>query len=267
MKDSAIVAETSKAAKKEANRKKISRELIRFLITGIVCTVIDFAISYVVVLLLSTNLSTMGDWGGYLSFAISVTCGFVISCLVNFLLSRFFVFKNVDKNIDTGKASVFWIYFFLALGGWLIGLGVQEAGAYLCNYLWSLNISLDISKVSWLDLFNEGGLAFWAFVVIFVIKTCVTLIYNYLTRKFIIFKAPKSEDDPLVAVASSFEEARPLENPDDKPCTKESLQKIVHEELLSYYGKGQLIISEDEARWIIEDELDRYWKSHPSRNQ
>ncbi len=254
---------TDKATK--PHNKKLSWELFRFLITGIVCTVIDFAVSYLLVFAFSSNLSTIAEWGTYLSFAIAVTVGFVISCLVNYLLSRFFVFKNVDKNIDTGRAKVFWIYFFLAVGGWLIGLGIQEVGVYLSDTYWGLNIGLDISKVSWVDLFNEGGMAFWAFLIIFVIKTCVTLVYNYLTRKFIIFKAPKDEEsEPIVAVENAAPVEQPVEDPDSRVASRESLQKIIHEELLSYYGKSQLLITEKEARLLTEEELDKFWKSHPA---
>ena len=145
-------------------------------------------------------------------------------------------------------------------------LALQEAGVFLCNYLWQLDISLDIANVSWGNLLETGGLAFWAFLVIFVIKTIVTLIYNYTTRKLIIFKAPKEEqvENEKAAPAASETTAPTYSDPSTRPCTPESLQKIVHEELLSYYGKSQLVISEDEARSLMKEELDRFWKSHPS---
>ncbi len=254
------------ASKKEANKKKLSLELIRFFFVGVLCTVIDFALSYVIVWALADNLSAINEWTGYVSFAIAVTVGFVVSCCVNFVLSRTVVFKNVDKNINTKTAKAFWTYFFLAVGGWLIGLGLQEAGVYLCNYLWELDISLDIANVSWSNLLETGGLAFWAFLVIFVIKTIVTLVYNYLTRKFIIFKAPKEDQaEEEAAVPAPVDAAAPVYyDLSTRLCTPETLQKIVHEELLSYYGKSQLIINEDEARALVKDELDRFWKSHPS---
>lgn len=267
-KDISVGTETLDAAasKKEANKKKLSLELIRFFFVGVLCTVIDFALQYVIVWALSDNLSAINEWTGYVSFAIAVTVGFVISCCVNFVLSRTVVFKNVDKSINTKTAKAFWTYFFLAVGGWLIGLALQEAGVFLCNYLWQLDISLDIANVSWGNLLETGGLAFWAFLVIFVIKTIVTLIYNYTTRKLIIFKAPKEEqvENEKAAPAASETTAQTYSDPSTRPCTPESLQKIVHEELLSYYGKSQLVINEDEARSLMKEELDRFWKSHPS---
>lgn len=267
-KDITIEAESldEAASKKEANKKKLSLELVRFFFVGVLCTLIDFVLQYVIVWALSDNLSAINEWTGYVSFAIAVTVGFVVSCCINFVLSRTVVFKNVDKNINTKTAKAFWTYFFLAVGGWLIGLALQEAGVFLCNYLWQLDISLDIANVSWANLLETGGLAFWAFVVIFVIKTIVTLIYNYTTRKLIIFKAPKEDDEEEIkATPTPTEAVAPAANdPSTRPCTPESLQKIVHEELLSYYGKSQLVINEDEARALMKDELDRFWKSHPS---
>jgi hypothetical protein len=50
---------------------------------------------------------------------------------------------------------------------------------------------LDVTQVSLATIFKGESVAFWAFVVIFCIKTLVTLIYNYITRKAFIFKAPK----------------------------------------------------------------------------
>lgn len=253
--------------KKKAHNKKLSWELLRFLITGIICTVIDFGVSYGLMFVFANNLSLIEGYGNYLAFGIAATAGFVISCIVNYVLSRFFVFKNVSKDADTKSAKAFWIYFFLALGGWVIGLGLQELGVWICQLCWNMNLSLDITQVSWVDLWNEGGLAFWAFVVIFVIKTCVTLVYNYITRKTIIFKKPKEGEEEVIAPIEKEEEKETTYvAPEEKLVTAESLRQIVHEELLSYYGKGQLIIDEKEAREVVESELDKYWKTNPSRH-
>ena len=82
-----------------------------------------------------------------------------------------------------------------------------------------VKIAYDITKVSWADLFNEGGMVFWAFVIIFCVKTLITMIYNYLTRKLIIFKSPKKvveEPAPVVeepVVEEVKEEPKPTPTP------------------------------------------------------
>jgi putative flippase GtrA len=179
------------AKKNELRKKNLFNEIIRFGIIGVVCTLIDFGVSFAFIKVFSSNLATQGNWGGYLSFAIAGTISFLISSFVNFIFSRIYVFKNVDKNIETNNQKTFWFFIVLGAGGWLIGIALQELGVWICNVAWSLNLSLDVTQVSLATIFKGESVAFWAFVVIFCIKTLVTLIYNYITRKAFIFKAPK----------------------------------------------------------------------------
>lgn len=284
--------EVEKEDKKASRKKSTGHEILRFVLVGVLCTVIDFGLQYLLMWLFRDNLSTIG--GGYLAWAVATTCSFIIASIVNFIFSRRYVFQNVDKNIKTNNMKTFWVYFGLGAGGWVIGLGLQELGVYLCNVIWDMNLALDITKISWGDLITVGGLAFWAFVIIFCIKTCVVMIYNYITRKKIIFKAPKGdkaaseakgdevyvvnldEDKKPASESAKSGEKKPADkkseekkseetNASSKPLTPEQLRQIVHEELRTYYGKGDLIITESEAKQIVEEELDQYLADHPKK--
>jgi putative flippase GtrA len=194
-KEEVKTSEKSSASLDEKSEKKNKNqfsEIIRFALVGALCTVIDFGISFLFLKIFKSNLSTIPNWGGYLSFAISGTISFFVSSVVNFIFSRIYVFKNVDRNIKTNNQRTFWVFIALGVGGWLIGIGIQELGVYICNVAWNLDLSLDVTTVSFQTLFQTGGIAFWVFVAIFCIKTGVSLIYNYITRKLFIFKAPKA---------------------------------------------------------------------------
>lgn len=275
-----------KIEKRERRKKSRVREIIRFIITGLIATAIDAVVFFVLMKYVFNGLASQGGdggWGGYVAWGISTTISFFVSCVVNFFISRLWVYQNVDKSINTKTQKAFWSYAGLAAFGWLIGLAVQEGGVVLCNFLWpELKLSTDFVKVSWTDLWNEAGLAFWAFATIFVVKTCVTLIYNYLTRKNLIFKAPKKEDegfgkpdsDKSMVVTmvpqqenqgkkkkgkGNKEEPKPVKS---NLTTASSFKKIFHEEVQSSLGKGQKRVSSLDATKIVREEIDRYNEIH-----
>ena len=158
-----------------------------------------------------------------------------------------------------------------------MGLGLQQLGVWVCNVSFpEIHLSYDFTKVSLGNLFNEGGLAFWAFVVIFAIKTLVTLIYNYITRKLIIFREPKKKEEdlyakpstlyPLVVTAVDDENKKPV---DDRPhyTTKESFAKMLHEETDAILGKGKYRVNESDARRLINEELEAFEREHPTKKK
>jgi len=263
--EEAGIIEREKEIKKEKRRKSRGLEILRFIVVGIVCTVLDFAIQYCLMKWAFHFLLEYESWGEYVAWGLSVTIAFLIATFVNFLFSRLWVYQNVDKRIKTNNAKTFFIYLGLGVGGWAIGLLIQECGVLLCNFLWpDLSLSLNFVEVSFAELFTIGGVSFWAFVAIFVVKTCVTMIYNYLTRKHIIFKEPKelppynvpSTDAPLVVTAA--------ENEPDVPhlVTRSSFKKIFHEETEAVLGDPYKIVHTSQARKIIREELTEYESHH-----
>jgi putative flippase GtrA len=185
----------SKSLSMQKNSKSSKKgqlyEIFRFIIVGGVATIVDFLCEFVTLKLFENNLSTQGSWGGYVSFAVATVVGFAISTIVNYVFSALWVFQNVDEKAKTKSQKSVWLFTGLSAIGLLLGVGLQELGVWICKASFGLDLSLDITKVSFATLFQEGGIAFWAFVIIFCIKTAVTMVYNYITRKKLVFKAPE----------------------------------------------------------------------------
>ncbi|HBB05052.1 MAG TPA: hypothetical protein DCZ41_00395 [Firmicutes bacterium] len=264
--------EKEEALKKEKRKKSHGLEILRFIVVGILCTAIDFFSQFALMKWAFPSLIEQGAWGEYLSWGLSVTIAFIIANVINFVFSRLWVYQNVDKNINTKSAAAFFAYLGLGAGGWLIGLGLQELGVWVCNISFAnIKITYDFTQVSFGNLFEEGGLAFWAFCIIFAIKTIVTMIYNYLTRKLIIFKEPKKEvepfekpstDEPLVVTASKEEEPQKEERPHF--TTKASFTRILHEEMETMFGKPYYKTYTSDARRLIHEELEAFEREHPT---
>ena len=167
----------------ENKDKKISLEIIRFAITGVVSAAIDFITCYIVTVLLKKT--SMNDT---LIVAISTLIGFIVSVIVNYILSTVWVFKNV-KDKSKAKTPLFIVLFIiLSALGWGISFGTMELCRIACNAWWSVDINaveLKFSAITTLD--------FWLYAIAFVLKTLLGMIWNYLTRKFILYKAPKEE--------------------------------------------------------------------------
>lgn len=174
---------------KQQKDKNIWLEIIRFVLTGGICTLIDFFCTFAMMRWILPSLAQSHE---YIAWAIATLFGFVVSTIVNFILSRVFVFKNT--NVNTKTFGYFMFYAGLSVVGFLIGLGIQELGVFIVQATTSIAIGYDITKVSFVELFQEGGLSFWLFAIIFVIKTLIVLVWNYLSRKFFIFRAPKIEE-------------------------------------------------------------------------
>lgn len=169
--------------KVEKRKKNIWLELFRFVLVGGGATLIDFVCEWAIFALIGDSLSAA--WKN----AIAVTVGFIVSTIFNYLLSLIWVFKNV-KDEKKARSKSYALYFvILSAIGLGIGIGLQELGQVTCMS----SFSIDISSISFKNVFSQNSNAFWAFTVVFVLKTMVTMVYNYLTRKLILFKAPKDE--------------------------------------------------------------------------
>ncbi len=270
--------------KKEKRKKNRLLEIVRFIVTGVICTLIDAGLFYVLMKFVFNGLAEKGvtdGYSGYVAWGIATTISFLVSCFVNFFISRLWVYQNVDKSINTKSAKSFWTYVGLSALGWLIGLGIQEAGVFACNTIWpDINLSIDFVKVSWSDLWNQAGFAFWAFAIIFVIKTCVTLVYNYLTRKFIIFKEPKkakeefgkvnAADNLVITVGepainknkSDNEKKAKVKEGKNNFVTHASFKKMFKEELEKTYGPEQKRVNESDAIKIVREEIEHFDTTH-----
>lgn len=186
--------ELTKEEKKEIWQKSLLFEILRFGIVGVACALVEMAFQLLIIncICKPTGLFGAGDAGYYGSWAIAYTFSFIVSVILNYVLSRVFVYQNVSKDADTKSAKAFWIYFWLAVGGWLIGLGLFELLVLLCNVCFGIQVDPDMTK-GFSEAQSGGAMVFWSWLIIFAIKTLVVMFYNYITRKIIIFKKPKEE--------------------------------------------------------------------------
>jgi putative flippase GtrA len=177
-----------KAAKAPSDKdKSVGRELVRFAITGVVCAAIDGLTSFAVRQAFVAVVS--GTWATVISTGI----GFLVSVFVNYLMSTFWVFKNVAHKENERKAWFILVYLLLAAGGFALSVGTMA----LCEYLFGLGgvtfpeDDLVALLKTWPAFFAE--FSFWAYFISWVIKTLVGMVWNYTTRKFILFRAPKED--------------------------------------------------------------------------
>lgn len=168
---------------KDQKNKNIWLEILRFIIVGGGATLIDFVCEWAIIALINGSLPS--GW----TQTIAVTVGFLVSTVFNYLLSLIWVFKNVKDEKKAHSKSYMLYFVILSAVGLGIGIGLQLLGQWICQ----TSFAIDISKVKFTNVFSQSSDAFWAFAIVFVLKTCVTLVYNYLSRKFILFRAPKED--------------------------------------------------------------------------
>ena len=174
----------------ETDRRK---ELVRFLICGIAAALTDYLFCQLVILIFnSANISIPWIWLTVISTAI----GFIFGVLVNYLLSTYWVYQNVDKSIQT--KSVKFITLFVIFS--LIAMLLSIATMLLCNLVIMKGLhQASIMDVSLMNLIKEYGMSFlaqvsfWTYFISFCLKTIVGLVFNYFTRKYILYKEPKEK--------------------------------------------------------------------------
>ena len=163
--------------KQQITRKS---EVIRFIITGLVCAIADFLVTELF-LLIFQNLNDIAKG------TISTFAGFAVGVVLNYILSTFWVFTGVE---DTKKTkTVGFIILFIVLSAVAFGLSY---GTYeLCHVIFLNAWGLNIYNQSIREIFKFtfwGNPEFWLFALAFVLKTIVGLIWNYFTRKYILYK-------------------------------------------------------------------------------
>ncbi|MCM1404227.1 MAG: GtrA family protein [Prevotella sp.] len=141
-------------------------EIIRFLIVGGSATLIDYFVMGVVLYCFEPslyphfyNIWIGGGAPSTLATVVGTGIGFATSLVFNYIFSILFVFR--EKG-NARSAKGFFIFAVLSIGGLLINLG----GMYLG--------------------YNVIGINEWLVKTFF---TIVVLVYNYLTRKILLFKA------------------------------------------------------------------------------
>ena len=155
-------------------------ELVKFLITGVVCAAADGA-----TMLLFQMLCA--ELNPNLNYAISVLAGFLVGVTLNYILSTFWVFKGKQDRSVT-KSQKFIILFILFSA---VAYGLSFGTYTLCGVITEKASGLVIADVG-IDYILKftfwGDALFWLFFLAFFLKTLVGLIWNYFTRKYILYK-------------------------------------------------------------------------------
>lgn len=160
--------------------KGIWGEILRFAVSGGIATVFDFAVCYLVASFLPNSI---GAW----KEVIYTAAGFAVGVVINYFLSVIWVYKNVDEtvNVKSTKNKL------LFLGLSVIGLGIGIAIMIGFDALDQAAIHSDFEN--WLGFITKGmPFSFASFgwaVLFFGFKTLIVLIWNYLSRKKLIFKS------------------------------------------------------------------------------
>ncbi len=147
-------------------------EFARFFITGGIATVIDMFIMGIVLYIFDPDLypKFYNVWIGggepsTLATVIGTGTGFVISLVCNYFMSIFLVFNN-KGNSRTAKGAI--LFFILAT----IGLFINMAGMWLGYDILGIN--------EWITK---------------IIMTLIVLVYNFTTRKLLIFKKDNKTEE------------------------------------------------------------------------
>lgn len=136
-------------------------EICRFVIVGLIAAVFDFITCYIFqFILFKNNLAT------YVTI-ISTICGFIVGFVINYLLSTYMVYKKTDnKNAKNIKGIL--IFLLLAVIGLLIGILIQ--------YLFYDYLNL------------QKNVTFFSYPLVFILRTLIVMVYNYISRKLILYK-------------------------------------------------------------------------------
>lgn len=151
-------------------------EIVRFVIVGGVATLVDFVIASLFQYLIYTSSATwliLGLIPITASVFVSTIMGFTFGVIVNYVLSILVVFKDVEDKKKSRSVVGFIIFVALGTIGFLINLAIKEVGNMILAF--------------------EGNFFWFAFV--FAFATLIVLIYNYISRKLILFRPSKKEED------------------------------------------------------------------------
>ena len=162
------------------DKKQNTWELIKFLITGAVCAIADF-------LTTSLFLKITEGLPNTAQSAISLLAGFIVGVILNYILSTFWVFKGAqDRNVTKSARFIILFVIFSA-----IAYGLSYGTYELCRVIFqnTANVNINDATIKYILQFTFWVDAlFWLYFLAFFLKTLVGLIWNYFTRKFILYR-------------------------------------------------------------------------------
>lgn len=142
--------------------KKLIDQILKFGVVGIISFIVDFVITMAVSTLLRTSVGMTTSQAAL----VGAFFGFVISVIVNYILSMKYVF---ERREDLDRKKEFTIFVVLSI----IGLGINELIILFC---------IDFVYANWAWLHNLIG-ATLATAGAKIVATAVVMVYNFVTRK------------------------------------------------------------------------------------
>ena len=173
----------------EENNKKASdrRELIRFLITGLVCAIADFLTMSLFAMILQKAHPVVTN-------AVSLLAGFIVGVILNYILSTYWVFKGKQDEKVTKSVKFIVLFVIFSVIAYGLSFGTYQLCWFVCLKAWNMNIT-EAGEIDYILKFQFwGNVAFWLYGLAFVLKTGVGLVWNYFTRKYILYK----KKEPIV---------------------------------------------------------------------
>ena len=120
--------------------------------------------------------------------------GFIVGVVLNYIHSTYWVFRGKQDSKVT--KSVLFIVLFIVFSAIAYGLsyGTYELSRFIISK--AANININDANINYILQFKFWGDAlFWLFALAFVLKTLVGLIWNYFTRKYILYKRRDKEKE------------------------------------------------------------------------
>lgn len=143
--------------------KQLISQIMKFGVVGVVCFFVDYIIGLIVLnIILTLGSDSLFELGSMAGSAL----GFIISVIVNYVLSFKYVFARKE---DMNRKAEFVIFVVLSV----IGLGLNQLIIWVC-------VGPIYSHIAWLKQLLNYNLAF---TVAKVIATGIVMIYNFITRK------------------------------------------------------------------------------------
>ncbi|MCR5332473.1 MAG: GtrA family protein [Bacilli bacterium] len=172
----------------DEKKKYLTGEIIRFIITGVIATLVDFLVSYLVASFLPDSI---GVW----KEVIYTAAGFIVSLVINYFLSAYWVYKNVDKSVDKKSFKNIALFVGLSCVGLALGIGIMIGFKAIDTHALHSNFEDWLKFIVDNKNYSFSAKSFWWAILFFGFKTLVVLAWNYLSRKFFIFKSPKEENN------------------------------------------------------------------------
>ncbi len=152
--------------------KKLMEQIMKFGVVGVVCFLIDFAITMVI----STLLRNYAGMETGMAALIAAFFGFTISVIINYILSMKFVFARKE---DMDRRKEFVIFTILSL----IGLGIHEVIIFVSIEFFHM---VENSIYTFVPMEKMSPSTVTAGAKIFA--TGVVMVYNFITRKIFLEK-------------------------------------------------------------------------------